>query len=68
MPHPWAALATRVGGVEALAALCGVDRRTLNRWASGTHRPGDITCSFVNKLAKKEGLRAPFARPRKRNR
>lgn len=59
-PSPWRELAEAYGGAAALAKACGVSRQTLWRWTRGD-RPNSLhTTTFVNRLARRLGVKEPF--------
>lgn len=63
MPPAWLALAAAWGGVSALAERCGVDRRTIHRWASGQREPRLLERQKLDELARRRGLAALFGEP-----
>lgn len=63
MPHAWLALAAAWGGVSALAERCGVDRKTIYRWASGAREPRLLERQKLDELARRRGLVAIYSTP-----
>ena len=59
LPPPWSDLAAREGGVVALAALLGVGRETLRRWASGEQVPGAPAQRGLRDVFVRRGLPPP---------
>jgi DNA-binding transcriptional regulator YdaS (Cro superfamily) len=57
---PIGELALAVGGTSALAALVGVDRRTIRRWADGTRDPYGPAKVLLANLAIEHGTPIPF--------
>ena len=59
--NAWLALAAAWGGVSALAERCGVDRKTIYRWASGAREPRLLERQKLDELARRRGLAALYA-------
>lgn len=60
LPEPWRSLAERCGGVVALAARLGVDRRTIGKWAHREREPGFLVRREIARMAVRFGLPDPF--------
>ncbi len=60
MTGPVADIAKAVGGVDKLAELVGVDRRTVGRWADGSRSPSGPAKKILGQVAAKHGLPPPF--------
>lgn len=60
LPSPWRELAAALGGVGALAEACGVEPRTVARWADGTRSPSELQRRDVRARLRRRGLQAPW--------
>jgi DNA-binding transcriptional regulator YdaS (Cro superfamily) len=56
---PWSYLAARVGGVGALAALLGVSRRTIHRWATEGRVPSGAAQLGIRGAFVRRGIAPP---------
>jgi len=60
LTDPWASLARELGSVAALAEVCGVTTRTLQRWSDGTRSPSELQRADVRARLRRRGLRSPW--------
>lgn len=61
LPEPWLSLAHAMGGVEALADKLQTTRWSVWAWANGHREPGPHVRDAVNDLARRLGVKEPFA-------
>lgn len=64
LPPVWEAMADAAGGVGHLAAVLGIHRTALWKWAHGLRTPHPLIANGVNAWARRRGLREPFKVPR----
>jgi hypothetical protein len=60
LPEPWLSLAASYGGVEKLAEACGVRRQAIYRWAKWGRKPGAITRTAINGMARRRKIAEPW--------
>ncbi len=59
LPSPWNQLATKLGGVAALAKAFGTVPRTVNDWVHGNRVPRGPAWLLIQKVFREHGLQPP---------